>query len=55
MRVLSGVLLVALLSACATSTGGSGTGEQDQAAATTATWRAAHNNRDPARSIPLPI
>lgn len=49
MRVLYGVLLVALLSACATSTGGVGTGGKDQAAAATAAWRAAYDSRDPAR------
>jgi len=49
MRVLYGVLLVALLSACATSTGGGGTGGKDQAAAATAAWRAAYDSRDPAR------
>ena len=49
MRVLYGVLLVALLSACAASTGGNGSGGRDQAAAATAAWRAAYNSRDPAR------
>jgi len=49
MRVLYGVLLVSLLSACATSTGGGGTGGKDQADTATAAWRAAFNSRDPAR------
>ena len=47
MRVLFGVLSVALLSACATSTGVGGTGGKDQVAAATAAWRAA--SRDSAR------
>ena len=51
MRVLYGVLLVALLSACATSTGGGGTGGKDQVAAATAAWRAAYDSRDPARPL----
>jgi hypothetical protein len=50
MRVLLyGVLLVALLSACATGTGGGGIGGNDEAAGATAAWRAAYNSRDPAR------
>jgi len=49
MRVLYGVLFVTLLSACATGTGGGGTGGKDQVAAATAAWRAAYNSRDPAR------
>jgi uncharacterized protein (TIGR02246 family) len=49
MRVLFGLLLVALLSACATTTGGVGTGGKDQVAAATAAWRAAYDSRDPAR------
>jgi uncharacterized protein (TIGR02246 family) len=48
MRVLYGMLLVALLSACATSTGG-GRSPQDQLAAATTAWRTAYNSRDPAR------
>ena len=48
MRALFAVLLVASLSACATSTGG-GTGGKDQVAAATAAWRAAYESRDPAR------
>jgi hypothetical protein len=48
MRVLYGVLLVALLSACATSSGGGGTDGKDQVAAATAAWRAAYDSRDPA-------
>ena len=49
MRVLFGVLSVALLSACATSTGVGRTGGTDQVAAATAAWRAAYDSRDPAR------
>jgi uncharacterized protein (TIGR02246 family) len=49
MRVLYGVLLVTLLSACATGRGGSETGGTDQVAAATAAWRAAYDSRDPAR------
>ena len=49
MRVLFGVLLVALLSACATNTIGGGTGGKDQVADATAAWRAAYDSRDPAR------
>jgi uncharacterized protein (TIGR02246 family) len=48
MRVLYGVLLGAMLSACATSTG-DGAGRQDQAAAATEAWRTAYNTRDPSR------
>jgi len=49
MRVLYGVLFVTLLSACATGTGGGGTGGPDQVGAATAAWRAAYDSRDPAR------
>ncbi len=49
MRVLCGVLFVTLLAACATGTGGGGTGGIDQVAAATAAWRAAYDSRDPAR------
>jgi uncharacterized protein (TIGR02246 family) len=49
MRVLYGVLLVALLSACATSTGTGRTDAKDQVAAATAAWRDAYNTRDSAR------
>ena len=49
MRVLHGVLLVALLSACAASPGGGGTNGREQVAAATAAWRAAYDSRDPAR------
>jgi uncharacterized protein (TIGR02246 family) len=48
MRVLYGVLLVTLLSACATITGG-GAGGKDEVAAATAAWRAAYDSRDSAR------
>jgi uncharacterized protein (TIGR02246 family) len=49
MHALFSLLLVALLSACATGTGGGGTGGKDQVAAATAAWRAAYDSRDPAR------
>ena len=49
MRVLFGSLLVALLSACVTSTGGAESGGQDEATTATASWRTAYNSRDPAR------
>src|SRR5512134_3414420 len=48
MYAILSLLLVVLLSACATSTGG-GTAGKDQVAAATAAWRAAYNSRDPAR------
>ena len=43
------MLLVSLLSACATSGGVGETRGQDEASAATAAWRAAYNSRDPAR------
>jgi uncharacterized protein (TIGR02246 family) len=49
MRVLFGVLLVTLLSACATGTVGGGTAGIEQVTAVTAAWRAAYDSRDPAR------
>ena len=49
MRVLVSFLLAALLSGCATTTGGSGAAGKDQVAAATAAWRAAYDSRDPAR------
>ena len=49
MRVLIGSLLVALLSACATGTGGGVSGRDDEAISATAGWSAAYNSRDPAR------
>ena len=52
MRVLVGLLLVAWLPACATSTGG-GTVGKDQVAAATAAWRAAYDSRDPARIVAM--
>jgi uncharacterized protein (TIGR02246 family) len=52
MRVLAGLLLVALLPACATSSGG-GAGGRDQVAAATAAWRAAYDSRDPARIVAM--
>ena len=48
MRVLYGMLLVAL-SACATRTVDGGAGGQSQVAAATAAWRAAYDSRDPKR------
>ena len=53
MRVLFGVLLVALLSACATSTGGGGTSEKDQVAAATQAWIDAMGSHDPERVVAL--
>jgi len=53
MRVLFGVLLLALLSACATSTGGGGTGEKDQVAAATQAWIDAMGSHDPERVVGL--
>jgi uncharacterized protein (TIGR02246 family) len=49
MRTLVSFLLVALLSGCATTGGGSGAAGRDQVAAATAAWRAAYDSRDPAR------
>jgi uncharacterized protein (TIGR02246 family) len=49
MRVLFGLLFIALLSACATTAGDAGAGANDRAAGATAAWRAAYNSRDPAR------
>jgi uncharacterized protein (TIGR02246 family) len=46
MRVLFGLLLVALLSACATSAGGGGAGGKDQVAAATQAWIDAMNSHD---------
>jgi uncharacterized protein (TIGR02246 family) len=48
MRVLSLVLLAALLSGCATGTGVGSAGKNQVATATEA-WRAAYDSRDPAR------
>lgn len=53
MRVLFGVLLVALLSACATSTGGGGTSEKDKVAAATQAWIDAMGSHDPERVVAL--
>src|SRR5450756_387242 len=53
MRVLFWVLLVALLSACATSTGGGGTGGKDQVAAATQAWIDAMNSHDPEQVVAL--
>jgi len=49
MHPIFSLLLVVLLSACATGPGSSGTGGIDQVAAATAAWRAAYDGRDPAR------
>jgi len=49
MHPIFSLLLVVLLSACATGPGSSGTGGIDQVAAATAAWRAAYDSRDPAR------
>jgi len=49
MRVLIGMLLLALLSACATTAGDAGAGANNRAAGATAAWRSAYNSRDPAR------
>ena len=49
MRILFGMLFVTLLSACATGTGGGGTGGTDQVDAATGAWRTAYDSREPAR------
>ena len=49
MRTVFSLFLVALLSACTTSTGGGTTGGIDQVTTATAGWRAAYDSRDPAR------
>ena len=49
MRVLIGMLLLMLSSACATTAGDAGTGTNDRAAGATAHWRDAYNSREPAR------
>ncbi|MBI2087820.1 MAG: SgcJ/EcaC family oxidoreductase [Deltaproteobacteria bacterium] len=56
MRALIGIVLVVLLSSCATQMGGSAAvapGAKDQVAAATAAWVAAFNSRDPARITAL--
>jgi len=53
MRVLFGVLLIALLSACVTSTGGGGTGGKDQVAAATQAWIDAMSSHDQERVVAL--
>ena len=53
MRVLFWTLLVALLSACATNTGGSGTRERDQVAAATQAWIDAMGSHDQERVVAL--
>ena len=49
MRILFGMLFVALLSGCATRPGSGGTAGIEQVSAATAAWRAAYDSRDPAR------
>jgi uncharacterized protein (TIGR02246 family) len=49
MRVSYGLLLVALLSGCATISGSGGSDGKDQVVAATEAWRVAYNSRDPAR------
>lgn len=54
MRVLFGVLLVTLLSSCATQIGsGESAAAKDQVAAATAAWAAAFNSREPAQVTAL--
>jgi uncharacterized protein (TIGR02246 family) len=53
MRGILGVLLVALLSACATITGGGATSEKDQVAAATQAWIDAMGSHDPERVVAL--
>lgn len=49
MRVITGLLMCVLLSACATGGGAGSTSLQAPAAGATEAWRAAYNSRDPAR------
>ena len=49
MRPVCGLFFLALLSACATGTGGGTTAGIDRVTAATAAWRAAYDSRDPAR------
>jgi len=49
MRVLFAVVLVVLLSACATSNVGGRAGDKNEVTAATAAWRTAYDSRDPAR------
>ena len=49
MRFLYGVLLIALLSACAANPGSGVSSSRDQVVAATAAWRAAYDSRDPSR------
>ena len=49
MRGLLAVVLLVLLSACATSKVGGGAGDKNEVAAATAAWRTAYDSRDPAR------
>lgn len=49
MRVLSAIVLLVLLSACATSNVGGGAGDKNEVAAATAAWRIAYDSRDPVR------
>lgn len=52
MRILLGVLAMALVSACATGAGGTSDGDGG-AAKVTAAWRDAYNSRDPARIVAM--
>jgi hypothetical protein len=52
MRIFLGVLLISLVSACATGTDGM-TGGDGGAAKATAAWRDAYNSRDPARIVAM--
>ncbi len=53
MRVLFGMLLVALLSACATTTGGGGMDKKEQVAAATQAWIDAMGSHDRERVVAL--
>lgn len=49
MRILIGMLLTTLLTACVTPVGSSGVSGKEDVAAATAAWRAAYDSRDPTR------
>ena len=53
MRVLFGLLLVAMLSACATTTGGGGTDKKEQVAAATKAWIDGMGSHDRERVLAL--
>ena len=53
MRVLSSLLIVCLLSACATVSGGGAGGEKDKVAAATQSWIDAMGSHDPERVVAL--